>query len=288
MALLNFTTAPHGGRLRLLPESSAQLPITPRTLIYHSIVGSAQGAFNYFRDRSNLESHFIVTSTGEVWQLIDTQRRADANYQANRWAISVETEDRGDPDTQPWTAQQLDALAWIAAEVNRLHGIPLVKVPRWDGAGIGYHSQYREWSPVVKTCPGVVRVRQFHEVLLPRIVGGRTAQQQEDGMASDEYEALRQQIGHGLARLEQVIKDQTGAIYHAANKQHGDVMELGWRTHNLASADGALLARIADTLDQHTQLLDQHRQLLADMAELFGPARSAAAETEVLPHPPRS
>jgi len=178
MALLDFTDAPHGGQLRLLPENQTEPAIVPRVLIYHSIVGSAEGAYLMFRDRSNLESHFIVAQDGEVWQLIDTTRQADANLDANAFAISVETEDRGDPDSQPWTAAQLDSLAWIAWRVNRLHAVPLRRCPAWNSAGIGYHTLFgspSHWTPVAKSCPGRVRIRQFDEVLLPRIVAGEEA-----------------------------------------------------------------------------------------------------------------
>jgi N-acetylmuramoyl-L-alanine amidase len=115
VALISFTGSPHGGSRKLLPEWRSQGRITPIAIIDHSIVGSAMGAWLLFRDSSGLESHFIVrgrrsgVEDGHIWQLMDTGRRADANRNANGYAISIETEDDGDPDTQPWTRAQLQS-----------------------------------------------------------------------------------------------------------------------------------------------------------------------------------
>lgn len=174
MALLNFSTAPYGGEVQLLPQSRTQSRIRPTQLIFHSIVGSAFGAVNYFRGGVGVESTFVVAKSGRIWQLMDTERRADANYRANVRAGSVETEDNGDPDSDPWTAQQLAALQWLAVQYHRVHRVPLRQCPAWDAPGIGYHRLFlAQWSTVPgKTCPGDVRVRQFHRVLLPSIVAG--------------------------------------------------------------------------------------------------------------------
>jgi hypothetical protein len=194
--------------VRLLPENSSSPRISPRLLILHSIVGSAEGAYRYFRDATNLESTFIVTLGGEVWQLMDTTRQADANYRANPFALSVETEDRGDPDTQPWTKAQLDALAWLARQCNRVHKIPLRRPARWDGSGVGYHTQFgapSPWTPVEKTCPGRVRIRQFNDVLLPRIREGEDMAGADDIL--DAIAALRRDLTvFGTKGLEETVE----------------------------------------------------------------------------------
>jgi len=171
MTLLDFASAPHGGSQRHLPEWQSQPRITPTTIIDHSIVGSAEGAFQMFRDRSVLESHFIVGLTGEIWQLMDTSRQADANLDANDFAISIETADLGDPDNQPWTQAQLDSLIWLHEALLAAHPtIPRQRCPTWNGGGLGYHTLFgapSHWTPVAKTCPGRVRKAQWTAVLLP-------------------------------------------------------------------------------------------------------------------------
>ena len=148
MALISFKGSPHGGSQKLLPEWRSQGRITPITIIDHSIVGSAIGAWLLFRDSSGLESHFIVrgrrsrAQDGHIWQLMDTGRRADANRDANAYAISIETEDDGDPDHQPWTGAQLQSLAWLHNKLRSVH--PTIPRRRSrscsDPAGLGYHA----------------------------------------------------------------------------------------------------------------------------------------------------
>ena len=165
MALISFTGSPHGGSHKLLPEWNRQPRITPTTIIDHSIVGSALGAWYYFRDQTGIESHFIVrgrpssSADGHIWQLMDTGRQADANLNANAFAISIETEDNGDPDDFPWSRAQLASLRWLHAKLRAVHStIPRRRCPSPRGGGLGYHSMWgapSAWTPVAgKTCPG--------------------------------------------------------------------------------------------------------------------------------------
>lgn len=193
MALISFVGSPHGGKQRLLPEWRSQPPITPRTIIDHSIVGSADGAWLMFRDRSSLESHFIVCSDGEIWQLMDTGRQADANLNANAYALSIETEDRGNPDIQPWTGEQCDSLIWLHRKLLAVHStIPNRKSRSCsDPGGHGYHTLHGApscWTPVSKSCPGAIRKKQWNEKLLPAYL--KTTPLGEDDLTNEEHEWL--------------------------------------------------------------------------------------------------
>jgi len=158
MALISFRGSPHGGSHKLLPEWNRQPRITPTTIIDHSIVGSALGAWYYFRDQTGVESHFIVrgarsgSADGHIWQLMDTGRQADANLNANAFAISIETEDNGDPDDFPWSRAQLASLRWLHAKLRAVHPtIPRRRCPSPRGGGLGYHSMWgapSPWTPV--------------------------------------------------------------------------------------------------------------------------------------------
>lgn len=162
-----------GAEWRPLPEAGAPDGYTKTQLIYHSIVGSAEGAYNYFLTGTSLESTFIVKKNGHIIQCMNGTDKADANSTANRRAISVETEDNGNPNIDPWTPQQLDALVKIAVWAHKEHGIPARLCPAHDQPGIGYHTLFgapSPWTPVSKTCPGTIRIKQFNEVLLPRII----------------------------------------------------------------------------------------------------------------------
>jgi hypothetical protein len=179
MALISFEGSPHGGKQKLLPEWNSQPKITPTTIIDHSIVGSALGAFLYFRDSSSLESHFIVDLNGEIWQLMDTNREADANLEANAYAISIETADNGDPNNYAWTANQLASLKWLHNKLRAVHPtIPRKEATSCKSGGLGFHTKLGApscWTPVAKTCPGKpVRVGQWQQILLPAFLSSAT------------------------------------------------------------------------------------------------------------------
>ena len=144
-----------------------------------------------FNRTSSLESHFIVDLDGAIWQLMDTSRQADANLQANGYAISIETADRGDPDRQPWTSDQIESLAWLHAELRRVHPT----IPRResrscsDPGGLGYHTLHGApscWTPVSKSCPGTVRKGQWRSLLLPAFLN----QEEESDMTPEQARQL--------------------------------------------------------------------------------------------------
>lgn len=171
MSLISFAGSPHGGSHKPLPEWNRQPRITPVLFIDHSIVGSAVGAWWYFHDRTGLESHFIIrgrrsgSADGHIWQLMDTGRRAAANWQANDKAISIETEDDGDPDTQPWSTAQLQSLIWLHNKLVSVHpAIRRREATDCDGPGLGYHCKLgapSRWTPVAgSSSPSTHRSRR--------------------------------------------------------------------------------------------------------------------------------
>lgn len=169
----------------LQPENRTEPAITATQLIYHTAV-DAKGPTNlpgYFdREDIGLESHFWVPNDGTIVQMMDTGRQADANYTANVRAISVETEDDGDPEGNPWTTAQLAALVDIAVWCHRTHGIPIRRCPAHNQPGVGWHSMWSypdpinltgrpipsPWTPALgKTCPGRTRIRQLIGHVIP-------------------------------------------------------------------------------------------------------------------------
>lgn len=157
---------------RPLPEDHDQPHGVKGLVIVHSAVGRGS-LFDYFARRDvGLESTFWVSKKGLVEQYLDSAVRADANRNANGRAISIETEDDGDPDHQPWTVAQLDALIELVAWCCDTHAIPRVRATSPTGRGVGFHTMWgapSAWTPVAKTCPGAIRIGQFDTVLLPRL-----------------------------------------------------------------------------------------------------------------------
>ena len=163
-------------RLELQPESDDQPAIKPTQVIFHSIAApwDEQRLLEHWRT-TNLESHFGVDYDGSVGQYIGTETRADANAGANlrpdgTGAVSVESASRVD-STDPWTDAQLETLTALGVWAHRRHpAIPLRICRTATDPGFGYHSLFPAWSTSGTTCPGPARIRQFREVLFPRIV----------------------------------------------------------------------------------------------------------------------
>lgn len=173
---------PGAEKLELQPESDAQAAIRPTQFILHSIAApwTPRRIYEYWRDSTNLESHFGLGYDGSLAQFIGTETKADANMYANRrsdgtGAVSLESASNLD-HTDPWTAPQIEAIVRLGVWLHQRHGIPLRICPTWDASGFGYHRLFPEWSAGGTACPGDARVRQFREVVFPGIVARATGQ----------------------------------------------------------------------------------------------------------------
>jgi len=161
---------PFARKLELQPESDAQAAITPTQFILHSIAApwTVQRIYEFWRDSTNLESHFGLGFDGDLGQFIGTQTRADANMYANVRAVSIETASNLD-HTDPWTDAQVEKLVQLGVWLNQTHGIP-AKIPSsWDSPGMGFHSMFPQWSDGGTACPGDARRAQFRNFILPEI-----------------------------------------------------------------------------------------------------------------------
>lgn len=142
--------------------------IKPRVAILHVDAGNAFSLYDYFRHRSGgIESHFHVRADGVIEQYRSIYWQADANLDANDFAVSIETQGYG---AGRWNDKQLDSIKRLLLWLHDEAGIPLRKVRRWNGSGVGYHTLFgspSHWTPVAKSCPGPDRIRQFDEVLVP-------------------------------------------------------------------------------------------------------------------------
>lgn len=166
-----------GARKReLQPESDAQPAIKPTQLILHSIAApwDGQRMYEYWRDSTNLESHFGCDYDGDLWQFIGTNTRADANAQANRradgtGAVSVESASNLQ-HTDPWTDAQIASFIRLGVWMHTEHDLPLRVCRSWTDPGYGYHRLFAQWSVGGTACPGNARVAQFRSEVFPGIV----------------------------------------------------------------------------------------------------------------------
>ena len=194
--LLDFSGAPHGGKIKLLPEAFSQSTITPVGVVDHTIVGSGEQGFAFFKDSSGNEATFINNLDGELWELMPLDRVADARVAGNSFVLdgkrcgllSIEHADNGDPDHFGFTEAQLESDIWLHNRLAEIFDWPRRKItePTGNGArGLGYHSMWlgtpferpdgtTPWTDTAgKTCPGrPARVTQWNEILLPAFLRG--------------------------------------------------------------------------------------------------------------------
>ncbi|MFD9904797.1 peptidoglycan-binding protein [Streptomyces sp. NPDC059063] len=167
---------PGAKKMELQPESDGQVAIRPTQLIFHSIAApwTPERVYQYWRDSTNLESHFGVGFDGRIAQYIGTQTRADSNMYANRrgdgtGAVSVETASNL-KHTDPWTSAQVATLIKLGAWMHKHHGVPLRICRSHSDPGFGIHRMFPQWSQGGTACPGGARAHQFRTVVFPGIV----------------------------------------------------------------------------------------------------------------------
>ena len=157
----------------LIPFASKQLispgandpRIDARLGILHVDGSNAVNLHDWFDGPSGgIESHTHVRKDGHLYQYRDTDFEADANWHANPFAFSVETQGYADG---VWTADQLATIKRLMLWSVPNLGIPLVKPTRWDGSGWGYHTMFDQWHPEAKSCPGMQRIEQYNDILVP-------------------------------------------------------------------------------------------------------------------------
>jgi hypothetical protein len=160
----------------LLPEDATQPKITPRAGILHSNAGGSPSRWQQLRAfllrASETEPHLQHDMDGTIAQLMRYTTRADCNYKANRYlfagtyygALSHETADLGAKtlDVTPWPLPQFAGLVGSLTCEAIVYRIRCTATTTWQDSGIGYHSQFPEWSVYKgKTCPGRARILQM-------------------------------------------------------------------------------------------------------------------------------
>lgn len=160
---------------RLIPAGANDPSIksSRRVGILHVDAGNAETLYGWFSGPSGgVESHGFITKAGVLEQYRDTDREADANFLANPFATSWETQGFGEGK---WTDEQLSMIKRVIRWSAREDGIPMRVCQRWDDpkGGWGYHTMFPQWSNVRgKTCPGRERITQFNNILVPWIRNG--------------------------------------------------------------------------------------------------------------------
>jgi hypothetical protein len=234
-------------------------------MIIHSVAApwSIERIYEYWRDSTNLESHFGLGYDGRLGQYIGTNTRADANAQANVRAISLESA-ANLQNSDPWTQEQIDTLVrvmdWAATE----HGIPRRKCRSWTDPGFGYHKMFPEWSLGGTDCPGAARTKQFNDIVLPRVIAGDVTGGGTDDMAMTDadVEKVANAVWQKLAKADGVyLAPEDAADYSADVNNPGHY----WSGRTVFSD---LVRRVRDTEKDAADALAQARTNGSLLSEL--------------------
>ncbi|MBT2449487.1 N-acetylmuramoyl-L-alanine amidase [Streptomyces sp. ISL-43] len=250
-----MTWYPGAIRMELQPESDNQPAIRPTQFIVHSIAApwDEKRLYAYWRDSTNLESHFGLDYDGSLGQYIGTQTRADANYKANlrpdgSGAVSIETASDGD---DPWTPEQIEELIKLGVWLHHTHGIPLHICQTADDPGYGYHRLHAAWAASGTDCPGDTRVQQFKKVVFPGIVARATGQTTDPSEEDDLPTAQEIADAVWAKELTNVATGRPvtpGAVMAWMDKVHATQNDITGR--QIAAMQGAITA-LATQLGQH-------------------------------------
>lgn len=155
----------------LVPEARDARVITPRVAILHThgSKGSPEQIGKFF-DRPDIGTSSTVSiGWDDSRQFMPLDRQANANWDANSFSISIETQDDGNPLT-PWNEYQVTMIARVLFFMHQEWNLPLVACPSPYGAGVGHHSLFYEWNKSRHGCPGRAREAQLYNVVLPRAI----------------------------------------------------------------------------------------------------------------------
>ncbi|WP_318201026.1 N-acetylmuramoyl-L-alanine amidase [Streptomyces sp. SCL15-4] len=244
---------PGAKRMELQPESDAQPAIKPTQFILHSIVApwTPERTYEYWRDSTNLESHFGLGYDGSLAQFIGTETRADATGAANRradgtGAVSLESASNTSA-SDPWTAAQVESIIKLGVWLHEKHGIPLRACRTASDPGFGYHRLFKEWNPDAHSCPGDARIKQFHDVIMPGIIARATGKTtQEDDVLSDaDIKRIADAVYTKLLKTDGVLDAPAEATDYKTNKSwtwQSHIQDVTTRVRALQRAVDRLIA----------------------------------------------
>lgn len=166
------------GRFRPLSNVQTEPSIgVPRILIWHTMVGFLQGTESMFRvaGYQGTESTFGLGGSWDgnsldgvfyQWQVLT--RQADAQFDANAFATSIECSDGGHSGV-PFSDKQVAASIQLGVWWCEQTGNPAEPAESWNGKGLGYHSMFYEWNKDHHVCPGEARISQLRNEIWPEI-----------------------------------------------------------------------------------------------------------------------
>jgi hypothetical protein len=170
--------APVGVGIHWFTKWAERPVIRCRGLLVHtnaaSRPASLSGTYNYGNIDGNTKPHYQVQMDGTAEKFLPSDRKGTANYRADDFFLSIETQDMGypTPGDVRWTPAQAEVIATIIAFEAITNQFPIETPKAWDGTGVGAHTDpftYPYWTKHQgKTCPGAWRKAQLRDEVMPR------------------------------------------------------------------------------------------------------------------------
>lgn len=142
------------------PNYSFRNPAGVDSIVMHTTEGSHAGAVSWLTNpASNVSAHFVISPTGDIHQLVDTDNKAWHATYYNTRSIGIEMSGFAN-QRDTWTRANLSALYDLSAWLVDAYDIPIVHPDgnaydfignRYDEAGLIAHGQVQPWN---RTDPG--------------------------------------------------------------------------------------------------------------------------------------
>jgi hypothetical protein len=202
-----------GATWKPFTQNATQSRIIPTQVILHSTAGGAniEATWQYTENGAGgtgTEYHFIVGYDGAVIQGMDTQVRADAQWDGNLHGVSIETASNS-AASDPWSSAQAVALIdlgkWLLAEHP---AIGRRECRTATDEGFGYHRLFTAWNQSNHSCPGNARIAQF-PALLALILdpAHKPKPPAPPPLEDDEMKSVIMPFKYGAAPIAQVLVD---------------------------------------------------------------------------------
>lgn len=219
-------------------------------VVLHIAAGYYEGTISWQRNpAADVSSHFIVSKSGRIAQMVDTDVTAWTQRDGNGEWLSVENEGFL-PDGL--TAAQVEANARILARAHLAYGVPLQVTDTPTRRGLGHHSMGAEngfnWGhpacpgPAIKAQKSAIVTRAVAIVNGDDIMAALTDEEQR--LLARRVQDLWYSVGRYVPMLDQPNK--TEAITYAWPRLVALVQEVARRV----DIDDAEVARIAAAVPQ--------------------------------------
>lgn len=135
--------------------------------ILHTAVSNASDLFSYWNGSSpaGVGAHFYINEQGKVFCYLNSDRQTGHAWDANPWAIGIETWDGGKDPAPDWNPAQIGSIVTLLYQL----GIPPQKLKEAASNGVGWHRQFTSWNKSGHTCPGDKRAKQVTNVIIPKL-----------------------------------------------------------------------------------------------------------------------